>query len=197
MMLPLRAWLLAPTGVPLLVALTGSRSGIAALGALVGTGQFGPWWWAMLAGVVMDLKFHWIYWWAGKLWGRGMIEVWASNSQRAAKNYATVERWAGKLGWLGMLISYVPIPLPVMPVVFVLAGANRMSLRTFVLLDALACVLWHMGFFVLGLAMGAPVADVLLIYGKVANYVALAVVVGVVGWSIYVSSRRASAQASR
>ena len=116
-MLPLRGWLLG-LNPPLLVALTGSRSGTAAMGALASQGLADNWMWYLLAGTIMSIKFDWVFWWAGKLWGRGMIEVWAGQSPRAAKNYARAERWAQKLGWLGMFVAYVPIPLPLMQVIF-------------------------------------------------------------------------------
>ena len=74
----------------------------------------------LLIGSVVSIKFDWIYWWAGKLWGRGILDVQAANSPRAAKNIARVEQWAIKLGWLGIFLAYVPIPLPIAFVVFVL-----------------------------------------------------------------------------
>ena len=86
-MMPLRAWLLgAPSRIPALVAATGSRTGSATLGALVREGDYRlviPWVLVLMAGTVMSCKFDWVYWWAGKLWGRGMIEVWAGRSERA------------------------------------------------------------------------------------------------------------------
>ena len=131
-MLPLRAWLLgAPERLPWLVGLMGSRTGTAALGSLVRVGTDVPFVLPILFGALMSIKLDWTYWWAGKLWGRGMIEVWAGQSARAARSYGRLERWADKLGWLGIFIAYVPIPLPLTAVVFVLAGAHGMSWKKF------------------------------------------------------------------
>jgi len=178
-MLPLRSWLMG-LNVPLLVTLTGSRAAIAGLGSLVRVGDYVAWWWPMLAGLVMSIKFDWVYWWAGKLWGRGMIEVWAGQSKRAARNYARAERWALRWGALGIFLAYVPIPLPIMAVVFVLAGASGMSLRRFIILDAISSALWQMGYFALGYAIGQPAVIVLQQYAKIANWVTIGLVVIIV-----------------
>jgi len=188
-MIPLRGWLMG-LNVPLLVTLTGSRAAIAGLGALTRVGDYVAWWWPMLGGLVMSIKFDWVYWWAGKLWGRGMIEVWAGQSKRAAKSYARAERWAIKWGALGILLAYIPIPLPIMAVVFVLAGASGMSWRKFMLLDALASILWQMLYFLLGWSVGQPAVDVLQWYAKVANYVAIGLIVIIVGGYIMKSGNK-------
>lgn len=175
-MLPLRGWLLG-LNVPLLLGLTGSRTAAAGLGALVAVGQYTAWWWPMLFGTIMSIKFDWIYWWAGKLWGRGMIEIWAGQSERAARNYARVERWAAKWGAIGILIAYVPIPLPIMAVVFVLAGASGMSIKKFVIINAIASFLWSMLYFGFGYVIGEPAEYVLRQYARIANYVAIGLVI--------------------
>ena len=200
-MMPLRAWLLgAPSRIPALVAATGSRTGSATLGALVREGDYRlviPWVLVLMAGTVMSCKFDWVYWWAGKLWGRGMIEVWAGRSERARARYERVERWADKAGWVGMLLAYVPIPLPLMAVVFVLAGANRMSVRRFVAMDCAACFLWLLGFTVIGYAVGAPITSLLAGYARVANYVAIVLAGVVFVVALTGSWRRARAQGTK
>ena len=200
-MMPLRAWLLgAPSRIPALVAVTGSRTGSATLGALVREGDYRlvvPWVLVLVAGTVMSCKFDWVYWWAGKLWGRGMIEVWAGRSERARARYERVERWADKAGWVGMLLAYVPIPLPLMAVVFVLAGANRMSVRRFVAMDCAACFLWLLGFTVIGYAVGAPITSLLAGYARIANYVAIVLAGVVFVVALTGSWRRARAQGAK
>lgn len=190
-MLPLRAWLLgAPERLPWLVALMGSRTGTAALGSLARVGADVPYVLPLLFGTLMSIKLDWTYWWAGKLWGRGMIEVWAGQSERASRTYGRMERWANKLGWLGIFIAYVPIPLPIMAVVFVLAGAHGMSWKKFMVLDFFAALIWLIGMFVFGYVVGEPAVALLEMYAKVANYVAVALVVFVVTASIWRSSKQ-------
>lgn len=210
LMLPLRAWLLgAASRIPLMVALTGSRTGTATLGAIVSTGDYSviwhlgghdiaiSWLWPLLAGVIMSCKFDWIYWWAGKLWGRGMIEVWAGKSDAAARRYERLEKWAQKWYWLAFALAYLPVPLPLMAVVFVLAGASGMRLRRFVVLDLLVCSCWNALFFWLGHLEGAPITYVLRIYNKVAQYVTIALIIGIVITTIYNSVKKARKSASR
>lgn len=189
--LPLRGWLLGldPT---LLLALTGSRTGAAATGALASQHHAPHWWLYLLAGAVMSIKFDWIWWWAGKLWGRGMIEVWAGRSARAARSYARAERWAHKLGWLGIFVAYVPIPLPLMQVVFVLAASTGMGVRRFLALDALSSTLWLLGYVAFGWAVGEPAVRLLTQYARVANYVAIALVVFVVASTLWAQRRQHS-----
>lgn len=188
-MLPLRGWLLG-LNPPLLVAITGSRSGAAAMGALASQGLADNWVWYLLAGTVMSIKFDWVFWWAGKLWGRGMIEVWAGRSERAAKNYARAERWAQKLGWLGMFVAYVPIPLPLMQVIFVLFGASGMSVKRFILLDFLASTTWLLLYLSLGWVVGEPAVLVLKEYAKYANYVAIGLVVFVIATTMFAPRKK-------
>ncbi|AKV59212.1 DedA family protein [Corynebacterium riegelii] len=175
-MIPLRAWLLG-LDPPIMLALTGSRLGAASTGALAAVGQAPHWLLYLLIGSLVAIKFDWIYWWAGKLWGRGILEVQASNSKRAAKNIERVEYWALKLGWLGIFLAYVPIPLPIAFVVFVLMGMTGMPLWKFMVLDFVSKTLWSFLYLGLGWWIGEPVVTVLDHYAKIANYIALALVV--------------------
>ncbi len=192
-MLPLRGWLLG-LNPPLLVALTGSRSGTAAMGALASQGMAPNWWLYLMAGSLMSIKFDWVFWWAGKLWGRGMIEVWAGQSKRAARNYERAERWAHKLGWLGMFVAYVPIPLPLMQVIFVLAGSTGMSWKKFMALDFLASTSWLLAYFALGWSVGEPAVALLKEYAKIANYVAIGLIIFILV-STTLSTRKKQQQA--
>ena len=183
-MIPLRAWLLG-LDPPILLALTGSRVGAASTGALAAVGEAPNWLWFLL-----------IYWWAGKLWGRGILDVQAANSPRAARNIARVEQWAVKLGWVGIFLAYVPIPLPIAFVVFVLMGMTGMPLWKFMVLDFIAKTLWSFIYLGLGWWIGEPVVEVLDGYAKIANWVAIALLV-VVFYGIFrnQSKKKGAAQA--
>ena len=175
-MIPLRAWLLG-LDPPILLALTGSRIGAASTGALAAVGEAPNWLWFLLIGSIVNIKFDWIYWWAGKLWGRGILDVQAANSPRAGKNIARVEQWAIKLGWLGIFLAYVPIPLPIAFVVFVLMGMTGMPLWKFMVLDFISKTLWSFLYLGLGWWIGEPVVMVLEQYAKVANWIAIVLLV--------------------
>ncbi|MDO4910932.1 MAG: VTT domain-containing protein [Corynebacterium sp.] len=190
--MPLRAWLLGdPDRLPWLVALLGSYIGATGLGALKAVGENPPILWPLLLGALSLIKFDWLYWWAGKLWGRGMIDVWSSNSKRAKKRFDSAERWAKKLGWFGIFIAYVPIPLPIGLVVYVLAGARQMDLKKFLIIDYISAFIWRLGYVAFGYWIGEPAVDVLRAYGRIANYVAIALVIVVVFGAIRNSSKAA------
>lgn len=193
-LIPTRMWMIA-TAPDWLAILTGGRSATAASGALAGVGQMPHWPWVLLFASIMSLKFDWVYWWAGKLWGRGMIEIWAGKSKRAAKSYERAERWAEKLGPLGFFIAYIPIPLPLMQVVFVLAGAQGMSIKRFLIYDYIASTLWLVFYFWLGWSVGEPAVDLLNEYAKYAGYVAIGLIVVIVLSTMFSSKKKAKTAA--
>ncbi|MDO5067700.1 MAG: VTT domain-containing protein [Propionibacteriaceae bacterium] len=178
-MLPLRAWLIA-AGPDILAMVSGSRTAVAAVGAHASQGLMPHWPIVFAVASVASIKLDWLFWWAGKLWGRGMIEVWAGRSKRAAKSYAVAERWARKLGPFGFFIAYVPIPLPIMQVVFVLSGATGLSIKRFLLYDVIASTLWLALYFTLGGAFGEPIVAILEAYAKIAGYVAMGLILFIV-----------------
>lgn len=192
-MMPLRAWLIA-VAPDILAMITGGRATVAASGALAATGRMPHWLLVLAVASVLSLKFDWIYWWAGKLWGRGMIEVWAGRSKRAARNYALVERWAKKFGPWGFVVAYLPIPLPLAAVVFVLSGATGLSLKRFLLYDYLASTAWLVFYFWLGWGLGEPAVVLLEAYAKIAGYVAIGMLV-MICVSSYLKQRQKIAEA--
>lgn len=194
-MIPLRAWLLG-LDPPIMLALTGSRVGAASTGALASVGEAQHWLFFLLVGSIVAIKFDWVYWWAGKLWGRGILEVQASNSKRAAKNIERVEGWAIKLGWLGIFLAYLPIPLPIAFVVFVLMGITGMPLWKFMVLDFISKTIWSFLYFGLGWWIGEPVVYVLEQYAKVANWIAIALIVVIMFGVFRNQSKKEKAQAA-
>ena len=194
-LLPTRAWLLA-VAPDWLAMITGGRTSVAASGAIASTGAMPHWPVVLVVASVLSLKFDWVYWWAGRLWGRGMIEIWAGQSKRAARNYARAERWAEKLGPVGFLIAYVPMPLPLMQVVFVLAGASGMSLKRFLIYDYIASTIWLVFYFWLGWQLGEPAVEVLNWYARIAGYVAIALLVVVIGSSVLTAKKNNKKKAS-
>ncbi|WP_288832959.1 DedA family protein [uncultured Corynebacterium sp.] len=189
-MIPLRAWLLG-LDPPVQLALTGSRFGAASTGALAAVGEADRWLLYLLIGSLVAIKFDWIYWWAGRLWGRGILDVQAGQSKRAARNIARAERWAVKLGWIGIFLAYIPIPLPIALVVFVLAGMTGMKLWKFMVLNFVAKTAWSLGYLGLGYSIGEPVVFVLEQYAKVANWIAIGLLV-VIFWGVARKKRTAA-----
>ncbi|MDR2620143.1 MAG: DedA family protein, partial [Propionibacteriaceae bacterium] len=80
-------------------------------------------------------------------------------------------------------------------VVFVLAGASQMSIKRFLVLDCISCFAWLLLHFMLGYIIGDPVVTVLKQYAKYSNYVAIALVVFVIGTAVVNGTRKARAGA--
>lgn len=188
-LLPLRPILLGANPY-LLAALGGSRTSTVTIGALYATGV-GWWPLGLLLGTFGAMKFDAVFWWAGKLWGRGMIEMVAGRSARAARNADRAERLAKRYGVAAILLGYV-IPLP-SAVIYATVGATGMRLRTFLLIDIFGAALTRAAYIYLGYRIGQPAVDVVQVIAKYSLYLSLFLLAGVVLSAIRQSGRRRSA----
>lgn len=176
--LPLRAWLLG-LNTYALAAFSGSNIAMVDIGAGVRVGHE-PWWWAgLLTGALTSIKFDWIFWWAGRLWGHGIIEVVAGRSRWAARTAAGAERFAQRFGGPAVFLVWF---VPVFPsaVVNAFVGDVGMRLRKFLLIDFAAALVYRGLWMYLGYEIGAPAKDfvkTLARYSTYLTYAALAVVV--------------------
>ena len=98
----------------ILVLLNGSTEGIvsAAAFARVGHGSLVV---VLLASIPGLMKFDLIYWWAGRLWGERVINLFAGRSERqrrrGLKFVARVNRWGRWFTWPAIIIApFLPIP---------------------------------------------------------------------------------------
>lgn len=176
-MLPLRPILLGYTPY-VLVGLTGSRTGMVTIGALGATGD--PWWpLGLVIGILSIIKFDLVYFLAGRLWGRGLIEVFTGDSPRARKNAARAERWALKWAVPAVAFTYVPIPMPA-PVIYATVAMAGMSWRKFIIVNLISATVLQTGWLLLGWALGEPAVRVLDVYADYAMYLSLAIIAGMV-----------------
>jgi membrane protein DedA with SNARE-associated domain len=154
---------------------------------LASTGD--PWWPLLLVlASAMAMKFDWIYWWAGKLWGRGIIEMWSGRSPRARKRNARAEKLALKYETLAILLTYLPIPIP-SAVIYAVLGWAGTSLRKFLIVDAIGALLSTAAYMGLGYLLGAPAVQIVEQYNQYLWYVSLVILVFMVG-SVFVNERR-------
>jgi membrane protein DedA with SNARE-associated domain len=174
-LLPLRPVLLGANPY-LLAALGGSRTSTVTIGALAATGS-GFWPLGILLGTFGSVKFDPLDWWAGRLWGRGLIEVIAGRSPRAARNAARAERLAQKYGVAAVLATYV-IPLS-SAVVIATVGAAGMRLRTFLVIDILGASVTRAAYVYLGYRIGQPAVDVVEAIAKYSLWISIALMVGI------------------
>ena len=160
----------------LLAALGGSRTSAVTIGALAATGV-GFWPAGLLLGTFGAVKFDWLYWWAGRLWGRGLIEIVAGRSPRAARNAARAERLARRFGVLAIVLTYI-VPLP-SGVVYASVAAAGMRLRTFLMIDIATAAITRAIFIYLGYWIGAPAVRVVEIIAQYSWYLSIALLLGI------------------
>ena len=191
-LLPLRPVLLGANPY-LLAALGGSRTSAVTIGALAAAGV-GFWPLGLLLGTFGSVKFDWIYWWAGRLWGRGLIELVAGRSPRAARNAARAERLAQRFGIWAIMITYV-LPLP-SAVVYATVAAAGMRLRTFLLVDIGTAAVTRAIFIYLGYWIGAPAIRVVETIAKYSWWISIALLVSIFFnlWRQSRNRRRAAAE---
>ncbi len=175
-MLALRPGLLA--SAPHVLASLGSWTGSVLIGARAAIGDG---WWPLIwvLGTLGLVKFDWIYWWAGKLWGRNLIEVWSGRSERARRANDRAERFARKYATWAIVICSLPIPLPRAVVLAVLGEAGT-SLRKLLTVSITASFITMGGYLALGYWIGEPAVAAVEAYGRYLWYVTLAILVGII-----------------
>ena len=164
---------------PHVLASLGSWSGSVLIGARAAVGD--PWWplvWFL--GTFGLIKFDWVYWWAGRLWGRDLIEVWSGRSERARRINARAERFARKYDMLALAVSMIP-GVPGRPVIVAVLGEAGTSLTKFLTVSIAS------SFVVTGLCLaagywiGEPAVAAMDSYGKYLTWVSLAILVALIG----------------
>lgn len=125
----------------------------------------------VLAGLAGCIMFDWLYWWAGALWGEPAIEMMVEGRPRTASWVARLQGAMHRRGSFIVLVSYVlPIPTAVVDVV---AGWAGMSLRRFIVLDAISALIWVSGLVGLGYAIGQPAVDVATTISRYGLYIGI------------------------
>lgn len=188
-LLPLRPILIGKLPL-LLVGLTGSRSGLVTIGALAALGRADWWWVGWIVGSISLIKFDPIFFFAGRLWGRGLIQVFAGRSKRAARGADRAERLARKYSIAAIVVSYV-VPIP-SPVIFATLGTAGMRIRTFVAVDLASALAINALWLYLGHRLGQRAVDVVNVIARYSTWVSLALVGFVVISAIWGARRRAA-----
>jgi membrane-associated protein len=187
----LLAWIpLTPVLVadhPVLLELfKGSLSGMVTMGAMARIGDASIVV-AVLAAIPGLMIFDWIYWWAGRRWGRNAINLFIGNHPKAAARTARLEKVIARFGWLAIVIAYFqPVPNVL---IYAAAGWTGMRLRTFLILDLIGCLLWIALCVGLGYAIGQDAVDVAKAVSRYALWVTLGLVVVVVARQMWVARR--------
>jgi membrane protein DedA with SNARE-associated domain len=167
------------------VLLNGSTESIvsAAAFARVGHGTLVV---VLLASVFGLMRFDIIYWWAGRLWGEKVLNLFAGRSQRqrrrGQKFVARVNRWGRWFTWPAVIIApFLPIPSAI---IYAVAGWTGMSWVTFLILDAIGSLSWAGLLAGLGWALGQHAVSVAQTVSKYGLWVSIAIIVLVVAGQI-------------
>ena len=169
--------------------LKGSMSGMITMGAKARIGDASLVV-AVLAAIPGLMLFDWIYWWAGRRWGRNAIDLFVGNHPKAAARTARLEKIIHRFGWLAIVIAYFQ-PVPNI-LIYAAAGWTRMRLRTFLLLDLIGSLLWVALCVGLGYAIGQRAVDVAKGVSRYALYVTIALIAVVIFRQWLVARRRAT-----
>jgi membrane-associated protein len=175
-LLPFRASLVGTHPIAS-VLLNGSTEAIvsAAAFAKVGHGSIVV---VLLASIPGLMKFDIIYWWAGRLWGEGVIRMFSGRGKRSQKFVARVNRSGRWLTWPAVVLSpFLPIPNAL---VYAAAGWTGMSWLTFLILDAIGSLAWAGMLAGLGWALGQHAVTVAQEISKYGLWFSIAIVVLVV-----------------
>ncbi|MFP5415907.1 MAG: DedA family protein [Actinomycetes bacterium] len=174
-MLPLRPVMLGLA--PHLLGSLGYRTGLVLVGALAAVGD--PWWPLVLVlGSLMAMKFDWVYWWAGRLWGRDIMDVWAANkSPRTQRRWNRVWELTHRYETLAIVATFLPLPLPA-GVIYAALGAAGTKLWKFLSVCFASALATTAGYMALGYWIGAPAVEVVDTYGRYLWYVSIAILVG-------------------
>jgi membrane-associated protein len=175
-LLPFRASLVG-THPLVLVVLNGSTEGIvsAAASARVGHGSLAL---VLLASIPGLMKFDLLYWWAGRLWGERIIELFSGRGKRSVNFVARVHRLGRWATWPGVVLSpFLPIPNAL---VYAMAGLTGMRWVTFLILDIIGSLAWAGMLAGLGYALGQSAVSVAQEISKYGLWVSIAIVILVV-----------------
>lgn len=187
-MIPLRPAVLALS--PHVVGGLGYRTGLILIGAMASQGD--PWWpliWIL--GAAMAMKFDWIYWWDGRLWGRNIVDMWAANkSKRTQRIYDRAWDLTHRYETLAIVLTFLPIPLPA-GVIYAALGAAGTTLRKFLTVGALSSLVTTAGYLYLGYLFGAPAVELFDVYGKYLWYLSIALLVGMLVVYFWKARRKA------
>ncbi|MDR1851145.1 MAG: VTT domain-containing protein [Propionibacteriaceae bacterium] len=189
-MLPLQPVVLG--WAPQVLGALGYRTGMILTGVQA---YMGDHWWPLVLGLgtLLSAKFDWIYWWAGKLWGRGIIEMWSGKSERAKKRNARAEKIARKYETLAIVITYLPIPIPA-AVIYAVLGEAGTSLKKFLGVDIASALVMQSIYLALGWWIGEPAVKVMEVYTQYMWYISFALLVGVVVFAVWSTKRQMKEQ---
>ncbi|GAA1191519.1 MULTISPECIES: DedA family protein [Brevibacterium] len=187
-LLPFRPFLIAK--IPTVLALiTGARTVIAGAGAFAAV-EGRSLTLVILAGLFGMLKFDWLFWLAGKMWGEGVVKLYATTpaQKRQFDKIKSMPRWL-----LYILLFFSRFPGVPGPIIALIAGWGRVRFLPYFLLTAAGALVISAALATLGYVIGQPAVDVLKTIDKYAIFISLALVFGLIAWSSIRSNKKRQA----
>jgi membrane protein DedA with SNARE-associated domain len=136
----------------LLELLAGSNSSTVAGGAFAavqGKLEFGV---VIAAALIGMMKFDFLFWWAGNMWGHRILTMFAGRSRRALKFAKRAERLSPKWAAVAVLLSaFLPVPTPL---IYAAAGLAGLPLAWFLICDIIGTAAWATLLATLGYVLG-------------------------------------------
>jgi membrane-associated protein len=128
------------------------------------------------------MMFDWVFWWAGRRWGdRVFVWLLGGPSPRTERRLARLHRLEARFGPFALVLVYfVPVPAAL---VYAAVGDGGMRLWVFLLLDALATLLWTSALAFAGWELGQRAVDVADAVAHYSLWVTIALVVAIMLWS--------------
>ena len=187
-LLPFRPFLIAK--IPTVLALiTGARTVIAGAGAFAAV-EGRSLTLVILAGLFGMLKFDWLFWLAGKMWGEGVLRLYATTPAQK-RQFDKIKRMPRWLLYLMLFLSRFPgVPGPIIALI---AGWSRVRFLPYFLVTAAGALVMSIALAALGYVIGQPAVDVLKIVDKYAIFISLALIFGLVAWSSIRSNKKRQA----
>jgi membrane protein DedA with SNARE-associated domain len=125
----------------LLELVTGSNSSVVAAGAYSDVDNRLRLVVVIFAALPGMMRFDWVYWWAGRLWGHRIVERLGHRSPRSAALASLVETRGRRLA--GPLVALAAfLPSGASTAVYAAAGWTGLPLLQFILFDALGSAAW-------------------------------------------------------
>ncbi len=173
----------------LLELLRGSMTAMITMGALARIGDESIVV-AVLAAIPGVMLFDWLYYWAGRRWGKRVIDLFLGNHPKAAKRTDQLERLIHRYGWIAIVIAYFqPVPNPL---IYAAAGWTKMRFWVFMLLDLIGSLLWIGVCVGLGYAIGQSAVDVAKGISHYALYLTIALVIVIFARQAWTANRQQS-----
>jgi membrane-associated protein len=179
--LPLTPLLLGRNPV-LLSALRGTIASMVAAGGFARVGKASLLL-ALIGPIPITMMTDPFFFWAGRRYGRGLINYLSASDPRWRKRAARGERFFKKYGvWTIVLAPFLPAPSPLF---YMAAGEAGMPFALFIVADLLG-TLAYIGLIVgAGWAIGQPAVTVAQAISNYALWVIVATVVLIVAWSTW------------